>query len=385
VEILKTYQQEIILALGILFASLVFVYLYSILLPFVLGLGLAFAVMPLIKKMQRWLKYQNLTITVFLGLLGTAALLFLVFFAAFVNRDFQRLNHSFSLLASENQAQIDAGTRQVKEYLSGLYDFSELENSLKSQADSLKGSLAGIDKSQLDTESIGAAYEKLMSVFKKEEPAEVEEKSSFGFFYLLFSSLFYFVLILYHFDYFDGLRQKYHSGKVESTFSLIYEDFRQSFLRYFRLRTQIVLLMLPVYVIAFVVLDIPGMILMTLLIFLLSFIPYFQYLALIPLALSCLVLALERDQSFFLFFGIVLGVFALVSLIEELVLTPRIMEKNIGMNPVIMILAVSVWTYLLGVPGLLIGIPLTSLFIIYVKRYLLSAYEVVLQEEESDA
>ena len=126
--------------------------------------------------------------------------------------------------------------------------------------------------------------------------------------------------------------------------------------------------------------DMPGMILITILITLLSYIPYLQYLALIPLALSCLVLSTESSQSFLLYFGIVIGVFILASLLEELVLTPRIMEKNIGMNPVIMIFSLSVWSYIFGLPGLLIGIPMTSLIIIYVKRYFLAAYQNVLQD-----
>jgi predicted PurR-regulated permease PerM len=124
----------------------------------------------------------------------------------------------------------------------------------------------------------------------------------------------------------------------------------------------------------------PGMILITLLIVLLSYIPYLQYLALIPLAVGCLVLSVENEQSFLLLFGIVVGVFVSASLIEELVLTPWIMEKNIGMNPVIMVLALSVWGYLLGLPGTLIGIPMTSLLIIYIKRHIIPSYKEVLQD-----
>jgi predicted PurR-regulated permease PerM len=124
----------------------------------------------------------------------------------------------------------------------------------------------------------------------------------------------------------------------------------------------------------------PGMILITLLIVLLSYIPYLQYLALIPLAVGCLVLSVENEQSFLLLFGIVVGVFVSASLIEELVLTPWIMEKNIGMNTVIMVLALSVWGYLLGLPGTLIGIPMTSLLIIYIKRHIIPSYKEVLQD-----
>ncbi len=124
----------------------------------------------------------------------------------------------------------------------------------------------------------------------------------------------------------------------------------------------------------------PGMILLTVVIVLLSYIPYMQYLVLIPLSIGCLVLSIENDQSFLLFFGIVAGVFILASIIEELVLNPWIMEKNIGMNPVIMILALSIWSYLLGLQGLLIGIPMTSILLIYLRRYFLTSYQEVFQD-----
>jgi len=118
---------------------------------------------------------------------------------------------------------------------------------------------------------------------------------------------------------------------------------------------------------------------------LLSYIPYLQYLALIPLAVGCLVLSTEHSQSFLLYYGIVVGVFVLASVIEELLLNPKIMEKNIGINPVILILALSVWSYLFGIRGLIIGIPMTSLFILYFKRFVLTSYQEVFQHGKTDS
>jgi predicted PurR-regulated permease PerM len=53
------------------------------------------------------------------------------------------------------------------------------------------------------------------------------------------------------------------------------------------------------------------------------------------------------------------------------------MEKNIGMNPVIMVLGLSIWGYLFGMAGVLFGIPLTSLLIIYTKRFFIPAFQRV--------
>ena len=120
--------------------------------------------------------------------------------------------------------------------------------------------------------------------------------------------------------------------------------------------------------------DLPGFILITIFIIILSYIPYIQYIMLVPVAMACLPLSIEGSHGFLFYYGIAAGVFVLASLIEELVLNPLIMEKNMGMNPAIMVLALSVWGYALGIPGLLLAIPLTSLILIYVKRYFLESY-----------
>ena len=379
----KSYKHEIILAVFILLCTFAFLKLYFILLPFIVGLLLAFGAMPLMGRIQRLVKNKDVATTLFLLVTTTILILFLVLFTQFINRDFKRLNHSFTVLISDNQDEIDNTAQKVKEYIGTLYDFENLEEDLRTQVDSLSNSFQDFDGSQLDTESIQEAFEKVTSVFQSEENQGETEKSSGGsILVMIFSTIFYFVLILYQMDYFEGVRKTYFSNRLNSTVSQILDDFDQSFWRYMKLRTRIVLLLAILYLITFMIMDMPGMILITIVIIVLSYIPYLQYLALIPVAIGCLVLSIEYSQSFLLLFGIVVGVFILASILEELLLIPWIMERNIGMNPVIMILAASIGSYLFGMVGALIGVPLASLAIIYVKRYFLPSYQVVLQEEE---
>jgi predicted PurR-regulated permease PerM len=306
--------------------------------------------------------------------------LFLVFFTQYINRDFNRLGQSFTELATMNKDKLDKTGQKIKEYIGSIYDFGELEEDLRSQADSLSNKLNAIDASQLDFDSIKAGFQEVTSIFKRGEKQEKKEKSGFGFLFMFFTTIVYFVLMLFEIEYFEGLRKKYFSHHIKSRYNVVANDFNKSFIRYFKLRSKIVLILSLLYITTFIILNIPGIILITLLIIILSYIPYLQYLALLPLSVGCLVLSVEKDPSFLVFFGIVLSVFILASIIEELILTPRIMEKNIGMNPVIMILSLSVWGYVMGLPGLLIGVPLTSLAIIYFKRYILDSYKEVLQE-----
>jgi predicted PurR-regulated permease PerM len=377
---LKKYKHEIIIALLLIGLSISFYYLYGILFPFVLGLLLAFSVNPTITRIQKLIKNRDLATTLFLAVSTGLVILFFVFFTQYINQDFKRLNNSVIVLAADNQDKLDHTAQKVKGYVGYFYDFEELESTLNIPSDSLTTDLQTMDFSQLDTESIKEGFSQILSLLPSSEEGTLSEKPSFGFLFMLLSTLMYFILILYQLDYFTSIRKRYFSPKVKSGLNVILDDFNQSFMKYIKLRTRIVLVLAVLYIVAFLILDMPGMILITLLIVLLSYIPYLQYLALIPLAVGCLVLSVENEQSFLLLFGIVVGVFVSASLIEELVLTPWIMEKNIGMNPVIMVLALSVWGYLLGLPGTLIGIPMTSLLIIYIKRHIIPSYKEVLQD-----
>jgi predicted PurR-regulated permease PerM len=377
---IKKYKHEIIIALLLIGLSISFYYLYGILFPFVLGLLLAFSVNPTITRIQKIIKNRDLATTLFLAVSTGLVILFFMFFTQYINRDFKRLNNSVIVLAADNQGRLDHTAQKVKGYVGYFYDFEELESTLKIPSDSLTTDLQTMDFSQLDTESIKEGFSQILSLLPSSEEGTPSEKPSFGFLFMLLSTLMYFILILYQLDYFTSIRKRYFSPKVKSGLNVILDDFNQSFVKYIKLRTRIVLVLAVIYAVAFLILDMPGMILITLLIILLSYIPYLQYLALIPLAVGCLVLSVEKGQSFLLLFGIVVGLFISASLIEELVLTPWIMEKNIGMNPVIMVLALSVWGYLLGMPGTFIGIPITSLLIIYVKRHILPSYKEVLQD-----
>lgn len=378
---MQKYKHEIILVALITVLSVVLYFLYGLILPFLFGIALVFYVNPVVSKIQKVVRSRNLANVIFL-VLGVATIGFvLFFFTSHINRDFKRLNNSFTVLVSQNKSALDKSGQIAKSYIDKVYNLDQWEEKLKVQTDSLNTKLkSGI--TELDTEAIKSAFQELGAFFENDNTKEAKEKPSFGFLFIFFSTLLYFVLILFEFPYFENLKKKYFSSKMDSMVSIISDDFKQSFLRYFKLRTRIVLILTAIYLSTFIILDIPGIILLTFVVFILSYIPYMQYFALLPLSVGCLVLSIEGNHSFLLFFGIIIGIFILASVLEELVLTPWIMEKNIGINPVIMVLALSIWSYLLGLPGLLIGIPLTSLTIIYFKRFILPSYNKTLLKQK---
>ena len=102
----------------------------------------------------------------------------------------------------------------------------------------------------------------------------------------------------------------------------------------------------------------------------LSFIPYLHALALVPAFLLCILKSAETGQNFWLVLLSAALVFVIVQIIQDAVLTPRIMGKAIGLPPYLILLSLSVWGCLLGVIGMIIALPLTTLICSYYKRYI---------------
>ena len=146
---IKDYKHEIIIGSLMIGISFVFYHLYGILLPFILGMLLAFSVGPIISKIQKIVKNRDLATTIFLAAMTGLIILFFMLFTQYINRDFKRFNQSFVLLASNNQENLDNTAQKVKEYIGDLYDFDELEGKLKLQADSLTTSLKEMDLSKI--------------------------------------------------------------------------------------------------------------------------------------------------------------------------------------------------------------------------------------------
>ena len=75
--------------------------------------------------------------------------------------------------------------------------------------------------------------------------------------------------------------------------------------------------------------------------------------------------------------GILIGcgiTFIVVQLVESYLLTPRIMGRQTGLHPVVVIVAIFFWgTALGGILGMILGIPLTA-FIIIAWRLLCRKY-----------
>lgn len=140
------------------------------------------------------------------------------------------------------------------------------------------------------------------------------------------------------------------------------------------LRGQFVVAMCTGVILAvgFSIIGLPLAIPLGLFIGLLNMVPYLQLVMLPVVAMFALLRPFETPGATVI--GSLIGVavvLVLAQVIQDTLLTPRIMGKATGLKPVLILLGVFIWGKLLGLLGLLLAIPLTSLGIAYYRRLVL--------------
>jgi predicted PurR-regulated permease PerM len=67
---------------------------------------------------------------------------------------------------------------------------------------------------------------------------------------------------------------------------------------------------------------------------------------------------------------VVTGIFALVQKIDSFYLTPKVVEKRVGLHPLTVIVSIFAWSLLLpGLLGTIIAVPLTATLKVLLRRY----------------
>ena len=148
-------------------------------------------------------------------------------------------------------------------------------------------------------------------------------------------------------------------------------DMEDSMNRYFRGQGTIAFIVGVLFSIGFLIIDFPIAIGLGMFIGLLNMVPYLQTLGFIPCIILALAKSAETGQNFWLIMLMVLVVFAVVQAIQDGFLTPKIMGKVTGLNAAIILLSLSIWGSLLGMLGMIIALPLTTLFLSYYQRYII--------------
>lgn len=183
-------------------------------------------------------------------------------------------------------------------------------------------------------------------------------------------ALLYMFFILKDYEYLTKAWIKIFPKKSRPFWSELATDAERALSNYLRGQSLVALIMGILFCIGFTIIDFPMALGLGILIGIMDMVPYLHTLALVPTVVLALMKAADTGQSFWLILLAALAVFLIVQIIIDMVVTPKVMGRAMGLNPAILLLSLSVWGALLGFIGLIIALPLTTLLMAYYQRYI---------------
>ena len=325
--------------------------IWSVILPFLVAGIFAYVMMPIVRFFQYRLRlrYRGLAVLLTFVLLGGLIWLGLIYIVPSVREEVEK---TLSSISSYNGGQ-DILKRilppELRRYLEGSFNFGRFSRGVSFQQI--------IENTKIIIDQAGSIISGTLSVF------------SWGFVFLV--GLMYFIFILLDFE---GLARGLVSlfpQSVRPTAYSIFKDLDYYMNSYFRGQALVALSVGVLLSIGFNIIGLPLAIAMGIFIGLLNFIPYMQALGVIPLGLTCLLMAAQTGENVFICLLLGFGVLLLVQILQDMFIVPRIMGHSMGMRPSLILLVLSVWGSLFGFFGMLIALPVTMFGYNLYMRYVL--------------
>lgn len=199
---------------------------------------------------------------------------------------------------------------------------------------------------------------------------------------ILFSVFTFFIILLYIFfillDY-ESLSEgwvRLIPYKYRPVVTGILNDIKDGMNKYFRGQALVALCVGILFSIGFLIIDFPLAIGLGLFIGALNMVPYLQIIGFIPTIILAILKAADTGQNFWIIIISALAVFIIVQIIQDGFIVPRIMGKITGLNAAIILLSLSVWGSLMGMLGMIIALPLTTLILSYYQRFIIDKEDI---------
>lgn len=147
-------------------------------------------------------------------------------------------------------------------------------------------------------------------------------------------------------------------------------EFEETMRLYFRGQVTVALTVGVLMSIGFALIGLPLAIVLGMLIGVLNIVPYLGAVGAVPAVLLAALDSLEAGESIWIGIGLVIAVMAIVQVIQDGFLVPKIQGDSLGLSPWLILLSLSVWGKLLGFLGLMIALPMTCLCLSYYRGLL---------------
>lgn len=188
---------------------------------------------------------------------------------------------------------------------------------------------------------------------------------------VVFVCLLYIIFLLIDYEKISKNWANYVPERYRHNIQTLMSDLDKHMNGYFRGQALIAFIVGILFAIGFQIIGLPMGIAMGLIIGVFNLIPYMQALGIPPCILLGLIQSAETGRPVWVIALCITAVFCIVQSIQDLVLTPKIMGNVTGMGPAMILLCLSIWGSLLGIVGMIIALPITTLLISYYKRFVL--------------
>lgn len=333
-------------ALGIAVVFLIVNYLSSVLLPFFVAWLFAYLLYPIVKFVQYKLHVPTRPLSIIVTMIFVFAIIAGIIYLIIppMIDEFNRFTVVLTKFLHETTGSNNI-SRMVKEWI--------IEN---------QGQIEHFLKSPDFSNAIKTAMPKVFSVVGQTASVVISIIASC-------ITLLYMFFILMDYEYLTENWIRIFPKKSRPFWHELAGDVENALNSYIRGQGTVALIMAILFCIGFSIIGFPMAIGLAILIGILDLVPYLHTFALIPTAFLAGLKAADTGQNFWIIFGSALLVFIVVQIIIDMIVTPKVMGKAMGLNPAILLLSLSVWGALLGFIGLIIALPLTTLIIAYWKRY----------------
>lgn len=332
---------------GIVAAFLVLHYLSAVLLPFFVAWLFAYLMYPLVKFIQYRLKVRMRALSIVLAMITVVAV-----FAGVIWLIVPPMVEQFGKFTTLATRYLHHATH-IKNFPEAIQwwlsdNSSEIEKFLKSDnfTDTLKETAPKVFSVVGETMSI------IMSIIAS------------------CITLLYMFFILMDYEYLSEKWIKIFPRNSRPFWQELMQDVETALNNYIRGQGLVALIMGILFCIGFTIIGFPMAIGLGIMIGIMDMVPYLHTFALIPTAFLAAMKAAETGQNYWVVLASALAVFAIVQVIIDAIVTPKVMGKKMGLNPAVLLLALSVWGALLGFIGLIIALPATTIIMAYWKKYI---------------
>ena len=324
--------------------------LSGVLLPFLISFVVAYMLAPIVKFFQETCRLKNRLLSILVTLLLISGI----------------ISGVVAAVVPAISKQATSLSQSIKHYINqgdSIQYFSPEFNA------EIKELIQGLDiKAILQNNEVKEGIKKAIPVLSKWIGNGI---NALGGLAVAFVCILYIIFLLIDYEKITKNWLKYIPERFSGTIQMLTTDLDRNMNAYFRGQALVAGIVGILFAIGFQIIGLPMGIGIGLMIGVLNHVPYMQALGIPPCILLALIQASETGRPAWVTLLCLAAVFIIVQAIQDMVLVPKIMGDVTGMGPAWILLSLSIWGSLLGIVGMIIALPLTTLLVSYYKRFIL--------------